>query len=108
MPPQQNLLRGVWPALAAVLGAVACVLLVLALLDSNGGLGFEPSPSELKVECYTFNGQVSCSSRSIKKEHKKGNTVVKVLDNPALKNPEIIGPTVRNLLAAAVLWILFQ
>ena len=47
------------------------------------------------MKCYTFNGKVSCSSRSIQTEHQKGNAVVKVADNEALKDAVIIGPKVK-------------
>ncbi len=35
-------------------------------------------------------GQVDCNKDSIKQEHRKGNTVVKVLDNPAYKDVEVL------------------
>mmetsp|Transcript_78240 Transcript_78240/g.210561 ORF Transcript_78240/g.210561 Transcript_78240/m.210561 type:complete len:170 (-) Transcript_78240:87-596(-) len=53
------------------------------------------NPISLKMKCYTFNGKVSCSQESIMKERAKGNAVVKVADNLALKHPQIIGPEVQ-------------
>jgi hypothetical protein len=49
----------------------------------------------LKMSCYTFNGKVSCSPTSIKTEHAKGNAVVKVGENNALKDAVVVGPTVK-------------
>ena len=46
--------------------------------------GFLTDTAELRVQ-----GKVDCDKDSIKSEHSKGNTVVKVLDNPAYKNMEV-------------------
>ena len=53
------------------------------------------SRTELKMSCYTFNGKVSCSPESIKEQHEKGNAVVKVGENEALKDAIVIGPKVK-------------
>ncbi len=75
---------------------VSCVFATVALLDSSvmGG-NFSDWATALKMKCYTFNGEVSCSSTSIKNEHQKGNAVVKVADNDALKDAVVIGPKVK-------------
>jgi hypothetical protein len=62
-------------------------------LGAANALPEEATPSKMK--CYTFNGEVSCSSESIKKEHSKGNTVLKVGENSALKDAVVIGPKVQ-------------
>jgi hypothetical protein len=57
--------------------------------------GAHESATTLKMKCYTFNGEVSCTPESIKAEHEKGNTVLKVGENPALKDAVVIGPKVQ-------------
>ncbi len=60
---------------------------------SSGGI--LKSSTALKMKCYTFNGEVSCDSESVKTEHEKGNTVLKVGENSALKDAVVIGPKVQ-------------
>ena len=65
------------------------------LAEFRSGTGMLEGATALKMKCYTFNGEVSCTPESIKTEHAKGNTVLKVGENSALKDAVVIGPKVQ-------------